>query len=310
MGFSSIHDGKNGVSEEVAALDQELCVFNSFFYLVEWVIERLFQKFSWSSTRRSFISYAFCYSCRSVERFIGGAKQRQLISGLAIVGGFLEVTHLQFADDTVIFCDASLNQVETLKFILKWFERLSGLKINYGKCELIGVQLTDSHVVSLENAFGCRAGELPSKYLGLTLYVGSSKKHLWDAVVERIDKRLSSWKGRYLSLGGRLTLIKSVLSSIPIYYLSCFRCPKSVVDRIEKLQQDFLWNDSIEKKKYHLVRWETVCKPLAQGGLGIRSIVKMNKALLGKWLWRVGELGHGLWKQILICKYKLTNDGW
>eukprot|EP00268_Persea_americana_P009387 TRINITY_DN13775_c0_g1_i3.p1 TRINITY_DN13775_c0_g1~~TRINITY_DN13775_c0_g1_i3.p1 ORF type:complete len:207 (-),score=26.83 TRINITY_DN13775_c0_g1_i3:75-695(-) len=71
-----------------------------------------------------------------------------------------------------------------------------------------------------------------------------------------------------------------------------------------------MWNDSIEKKKYHLVRWATVCKPLSQGGLGIRSIVKMNKASLGKWLWRVGELGHGLWKQILICKYKLTNDGW
>ena len=93
----------------------------------------------------------------------------QLISGFVIEGGVHEVTHLQFANSTIIFCDASLNQVESLKFILKWFEWHSGLKINYGKCELIGVQFTNNHVVSLANAFGRRAGKLPSKYLGLPL---------------------------------------------------------------------------------------------------------------------------------------------
>ena len=105
-------------------------------------------------------------------------------------------------------------------------------------------------------------GKLPAKYLGLPLCLGLPKKHLWDSVVERIEKKLSSWKGRYLSMGGRVTLIKSILSRIPIYFLSCFHCPKTVSWRIERLhcpktvswrierlQRDFLWNDYIVKKK-------------------------------------------------------------
>ena len=82
-------------------------------------------------------------------------------------------------------------------------------------------------------------------------------------------------------MGGCVTNIKSVLSSIPIYFLSCCRCPKSVMRKIEKIQRDFLWNDSMQKRKYHLVKWESVCKPIDQGGLGICSIEKVNKALLG-----------------------------
>lgn len=56
-------------------------------------------------------------------------------------------------------------------------------------------------------------------------------------------------------MGGHVILIKSVLSSIPIEFLSCFRCPKNVIQRIEKMQRDFLWNDSMEKRKFHLVNW-------------------------------------------------------
>eukprot|EP00268_Persea_americana_P028341 TRINITY_DN27528_c0_g1_i1.p1 TRINITY_DN27528_c0_g1~~TRINITY_DN27528_c0_g1_i1.p1 ORF type:complete len:151 (-),score=24.51 TRINITY_DN27528_c0_g1_i1:219-614(-) len=118
----------------------------------------------------------------------------------------------------VIFCDASMEQVDAAKNILRWFQMLSGLKINYGKCELIGIRMEDTHVQLLATAFGCRVGWLPTKYLGLPLCLGTTKKHLWDPVVERLEKRLSIWKGRYLSLGGRVALTKSVLSSIPIYF--------------------------------------------------------------------------------------------
>ena len=165
-------------------------------------------------------------------------------------------------------------------------------------------------VDSFAKIFGCKAEELPSKYMGLPLCLGIPKKSLWDSVVERVENKLSSWKCKYLSMGAHITLIKSVLSSIPIYSLSCFKCPMSVVRRIEKIQRDFLWNDSVDRRKFHLVKWETVCNPLAQGGLGIRSIEKVNKALLGKWLWRIGDPSNRLWKRIFFCKYRLDNDGW
>ena len=146
-----------------------------------------------------------------------------------------EVIQLQFGDDTIIFCDASLVQVNNLKIILKWFEMLSGLKINYEKCEFIGVLMEVSHVDFSANVFGCKVGKLPSKYLGLPSCLRLPKKSLWDFVVEQVEKTFISWKGKCFYMGGCITLIILVLSSILIYFLSCFKCPRNVVRRIEKL---------------------------------------------------------------------------
>jgi hypothetical protein len=71
----------------------------------------------------------------------------------------------------------------------------------------------------------------------------------------------------YLSKGGRVTLIKSTLSNLPTYLLSLFPIPASVANRIEKLQQDFLWRGIGEEFKYHLVSWAKVCFPISEGGL-------------------------------------------
>lgn len=87
----------------------------------------------------------------------------------------------------------------------------------------------------LTGVFGCKLGCLSSKYLGLPLCMGLPKRRLWDPVVERVDRKPNTWKGKYLSLGGRLLLIKSILASIPIYFLSRFKCSSSIVKHLEKL---------------------------------------------------------------------------
>ena len=74
----------------------------------------------------------------------------------------------------------------------------------------------------------------------------------------------------YLSKGGRLTLLKGTLSSLPTYFLLLFTIPTHVANRIKKLQRDFLWGDN----KTHLVGWDKVCTPMANGGLGIRKLTK------------------------------------
>ena len=87
---------------------------------------------------------------------------------------------------------------------------------------------------------------------------------------------MSSWKRLYLSKGGRLTLLKSILSSFPTYYLSLFTIPVVVADRLERIQRKFLWGSSEECFKHSLVAWGKVYSPLEMGGLGVRKLVYFN----------------------------------
>ena len=88
------------------------------------------------------------------------------------------------------------------------------------------------------------------------------------------------------------------------------KCPAAIINRIEKLQRDFLWQGCEESKKIRLVNWKIVCSPKDSSGLGIRPLRNMNQALLGKWLWRLGKDSDGLWRSILIDKYKVRRNGW
>ena len=120
-----------------------------------------------------------------------------------------------------------------------------------------------------------------------------------NPILEKFEWKSAGWKKLYLSKGGRLTLLKSTLSSLPTYFLSLFTIPTHVANKIEKLQRDFLWNDS----KTHLLGWDKVCLPIAKGGLGIRKLTTFNKALLEKWLWCFGIEENRLWRRVVVLKF-------
>jgi hypothetical protein len=101
-------------------------------------------------------------------------------------------------------------------------------------------------------------------------------------VVEKMEKRLVSWKKIYLSKGGHLTLIKSTLSNTPTYFLSLFPLPAGIARRPKHFQRDFLWDSPGVDHKLHLVNWKTVCSQIVRGGLGFKNLIQFNKALLGK----------------------------
>ena len=82
---------------------------------------------------------------------------------------------------------------------------------------------------------------------------------------------------------------------MPCYFLSLFKIPASVTEKIERLQRDFLWSRVGESKKDHLVSWDVVCTSKAKGGLGFGKISLRNLAFLGKWLWRYPREGSTLW---------------
>ncbi|MCI16424.1 ribonuclease H protein, partial [Trifolium medium] len=115
-----------------------------------------------------------------------------------------------------------------------------------------------------------------------------------------IEKRLSSWKNRYVSLGGRV----SVLSSIPVFYLSFLKLPSKARKAIVRIQRNFLWGGAAGvRDKIPWVSWKDVCRPKCEGGLGVRDLKWFNMSLLAKWRWRLLGEDDLLWKKVLDARY-------
>jgi hypothetical protein len=237
--------------------------------------------------------------------------QRGFLSGFSVgsgSNGVINISHLLFADNTLVFCGANSDHLLYLRMLLLSFEADSGLKINLDKSVLVPVGHVDN-MDDLVGILGCGVSSLPLKYLGLPLVAPFKAKSSWDEVVGKIERRLASWKQLYLSKGGRVTLIKSTISNLPTYFLSLFPIPSSVANRIEKLHRDFLWGGTGEEFKFYLVNWSKVCSPISNDGLGIRNLRIFNKALLGKWLWRYAHERGAWWKSVVDAKYGSTWAG-
>ena len=122
-----------------------------------------------------------------------------------------------------------------MREVLLLFEEVSGLKVNFHKSMLTGVNVSKSWLTEAALVMNCRKGSLPFTYLGLPIGGDSRKLSFWKPVLDRIVAHLSSWNNKFLSFGGRLVLLKSVLSSVPVYFLSFFKAPTGIISSIESL---------------------------------------------------------------------------
>lgn len=179
---------------------------------------------------------------------------------------------LQFADDTILICEASWENLWSVKTILRSFELVSSLRVNFSKSNIFGLNLQDSFLSAASHFLSCCIGSFPFKFLGLPVGANPRRCSTWEPIVDSLKKRLAAWKGRYLSIGGRITLINSVLSSLPLYFFSFFKAPKKVLKSLVAIQRKFLWNGCGESQKINWVCWEKVCLPKDKGGLGVKIL--------------------------------------
>lgn len=200
------------------------------------------------------------------------AKMANLISGVQMGSNGPVISHLQFVDDTMLFCKNNLEELKVIKGILLSFELMSGLKINFAKSQICGIGISEEEMKTFADVFKCKVVCLPIKYLGLPLGADPKRIATWQPVIEKVGLRLALWKRKYMSMGARVSLVRSTLGHLPQYYMSIFKMPITVCNKIEKIQRQFLWGDTNEKRKLHMVGWDRVTKSRKHGGLGIKKL--------------------------------------
>ncbi|XP_021991701.1 uncharacterized protein LOC110888484 [Helianthus annuus] len=216
----------------------------------------------------------------------------------------LKLTHLCFADDLFIFCGADIGSVKVIKDALNEFSSVSDLVPNMNKSDVIFGNVDEKVQKLILDILPFRVGVFPMKYLGIPL----SSKRLYQkdckALIDRVKGRISDWKVKFLSFAGRVQLIKSVLSSITIYWSSLYILPVAISEEIERLLCGFLWSQGRGNKGMARVKWEEICMAKCQGGLNISSLKIQNIALMSKRMWNVLSNKDSLWVR-WVGKYKL-----
>lgn len=147
------------------------------------------------------------------------------------------------------------------------------------------------------------------KCLGIPLHQSRVNRESCQFLEDKIQNCLSKWRAKSLSLAGRITLTKSVLNTIPVYYMQTNFLPSSTCEEIDKISRDFIWGFSDEGKGSHLIAWDRICRPKNEGGLGIRKARLMNYSLLMKIGWGLINKKDSLWACTLRSKYGSGMDG-
>ncbi|GJR58116.1 reverse transcriptase domain, reverse transcriptase zinc-binding domain protein [Tanacetum coccineum] len=243
--------------------------------------------------------FLFLLVAEALQIAIIEACKKDIYKGISLTDGGDNLSLLQYADDALFFGKWSRSNANTLIHILKCFEEASDLKVNLAKSRIFGVGVDIEKVETVASSLGCTHDSIPFLYLGLPV---GKKMHFcegWDVVINRIRDRLSAWKAKSLSIGGRLTLIKSTLGSIPLYYLSLFKAPIKVVNLLESIRARFFWGFKDDKFGVSWVKWNNILLSSKMGGLGDGSLRAKNLGLLGKWKWRFLIEKSALWRKVI-----------
>ena len=155
---------------------------------------------------------------------------------------------------------------------------------------------------------GYKGGKLPFTYLGIPIGTSMSKERSWNCLYEKMSGKLSKWKTKLLSTGGKLTLCKTVLGSLGVYLFSIYKAPSKVLKKLESIRSKFFWGSSGDKAKIHRVAWDKVLNSRDKGGLGMGSLKAHNVALLVKWWWRFRSEEDTVWKKVVMAIHGVSGN--
>uniref|UniRef100_A0A803QCJ0 SHSP domain-containing protein n=1 Tax=Cannabis sativa TaxID=3483 RepID=A0A803QCJ0_CANSA len=208
-----------------------------------------------------------------------------LLRGISISRNAPPISHLLFSDDTLLFTIATTSSCHAIKEALTVYHLASGQAVNYGKSSMI---FSPNTLTSISDYFFQNLGR---------------KKDSFDFILHRVSSHLNVWNSKLFSRAGKEVLLKAVIQAIPSYAMSCFKIPFSICHKIEKLMAQFWWGSMGNGSKIHWKSWNQLCVSKFFGGLGFRSLVHHNQAMLAKQAWHIYSNPNSLLSVVLKAKY-------
>jgi len=138
-------------------------------------------------------------------------------------------------------------------------------------------------VTKIQRILSCSHGCLPFNYLGVSIFVDAPKCQFLQPLADKVKLKLASWKGKSLSMMGRIQLVNTVITGFLAYIFNMYNI--SLFNQVEQWCQNFILTGDIMKKGIVTVNWDTICSPLENGGLKIINLRHENNACLLKLIW-------------------------
>ncbi|XP_074374810.1 uncharacterized protein LOC141715234 [Apium graveolens] len=247
---------------------------------------------------------------KASHHYMRNYETNQRIHGVKICRRAPIINNMLFADDSYLFCKADSEEASTILELTETYEKASGQQVNKGKSSIF----YSKNVFPYNRQAICQLLQMIeaneySTYLGLLNVISSFKSALLGYLKDKVNMKIRSWEGNYISRSGKEILVKHVAQTFSSYAMSVFLLPLEITRNIEKNMTRFWWNSSqYDKSKLSWMSWDRLSKHKHAGGMSFRHFRYFNIAMLGKQVWRLATNPNSLVSRVYKAKYFATSD--